>query len=93
MIAPRRTAIYFLLSTLCALASCCHAQCSRNRSTRPPLQAATPRDGQHDFDFEIGTWKIHLKRLRASFDRLDHLGGTGRHRRRPRALGWPREYG
>lgn len=20
-------------------------------------------DGQHDFDFEIGTWKIHLKRL------------------------------
>ena len=25
--------------------------------------AATPRDGQHDFDFEIGTWKTHLKRL------------------------------
>src|SRR5713226_534890 len=22
-----------------------------------------PRDGQHDFDFEIGTWKVHLKRL------------------------------
>jgi hypothetical protein len=21
------------------------------------------RDGQHDFDFEFGTWKIHLKRL------------------------------
>jgi len=21
------------------------------------------RDGQHDFDFEIGSWKIHLKRL------------------------------
>lgn len=21
------------------------------------------RDGQHDFDFEIGTWKTHLKRL------------------------------
>jgi hypothetical protein len=20
-------------------------------------------DGQHDFDFEVGTWKIHLKRL------------------------------
>jgi hypothetical protein len=26
-------------------------------------QAATPRDGQHDFDFEIGTWHTHLKRL------------------------------
>src|SRR6266849_1593109 len=22
-----------------------------------------PRDGQHDFDFEIGTWRTHLKRL------------------------------
>jgi hypothetical protein len=25
--------------------------------------AATENDGRHDFDFEIGTWKIHLKRL------------------------------
>ena len=25
--------------------------------------AATAHDGQHDFDFEAGTWKIHLKRL------------------------------
>jgi hypothetical protein len=24
---------------------------------------APEHDGQHDFDFEIGTWKIHLKRL------------------------------
>jgi hypothetical protein len=24
---------------------------------------AGQRDGQHDFDFELGTWKIHLKRL------------------------------
>ena len=24
---------------------------------------ATPRDGQRDFDFEVGTWNIHLKRL------------------------------
>ena len=23
----------------------------------------TARDGQHDFDFEIGTWKTHLSRL------------------------------
>jgi hypothetical protein len=32
----------------------------------PGLDAAAPetaRDGQHDFDFEIGTWKTHLKRL------------------------------
>src|SRR6266481_8876738 len=23
----------------------------------------TERDGQHDFDFEVGTWETHLKRL------------------------------
>jgi ketosteroid isomerase-like protein len=28
----------------------------------PPV-APTKQDGQHDFDFEIGTWKTHLKRL------------------------------
>ena len=31
----------------------------------PPItqsQNSQPRDGQHDFDFEIGTWKTHLKR-------------------------------
>jgi hypothetical protein len=37
-------------------------------SARPAPQAANaqaqaPRDGQHDFDFEIGTWKTHLRRL------------------------------
>src|SRR5438045_6956661 len=24
---------------------------------------AAPRDGQHDFDFEIGEWNTHLRRL------------------------------
>jgi hypothetical protein len=31
-----------------------------------PSRAAaksTPRDGQHDFDFEIGSWKTHISRL------------------------------
>lgn len=28
-----------------------------------PTQTAQPRDGQHDFDFEIGSWKTHLRRL------------------------------
>jgi hypothetical protein len=25
--------------------------------------AAAPRNGQHDFDFDVGVWKTHLKRL------------------------------
>jgi hypothetical protein len=31
----------------------------------PPAAKAPPpaRDGQHDFDFEAGSWKIHLKQL------------------------------
>ena len=28
----------------------------------PSTAVAGERDGQHDFDFELGTWKIHLKR-------------------------------
>lgn len=28
-----------------------------------PAPPSTVHDGQHDFDFEIGTWTIHLKRL------------------------------
>jgi hypothetical protein len=27
-------------------------------------QSLNERDGQHDFDFEIGTWKTHLRRLK-----------------------------
>jgi hypothetical protein len=27
-----------------------------------PQAASMERDGQHDFDFELGSWKIHLKR-------------------------------
>lgn len=29
----------------------------------PPISAQTQRDGQHDFDFEIGNWKTQLRRL------------------------------
>ena len=39
--------------------------------SKPKLQPSpTKRDGQHDFDFHIGTWKTHLRRL------LDPLTGS-----------------
>lgn len=37
---------------------------------RAGLQAAAERDGQHDFDFEFGSWKAHLRR------RLNPLTGS-----------------
>ena len=39
------------------------AQQNSGASTTSDKQSAAQRDGQHDFDFELGTWKIHLKRL------------------------------
>jgi hypothetical protein len=46
-----------------------HAQQAQSAQPSPALTAqqppgfSAPRDGQHDFDFEIGVWKTHLKRL------------------------------
>jgi hypothetical protein len=39
------------------------AQQNSGASTTSARQTLAERDGQHDFDFEIGTWKIHLKKL------------------------------
>lgn len=35
-----------------------------------PAQGPEARDGQHDFDFNFGTWKTHIKRI------LDPLSGS-----------------
>jgi hypothetical protein len=39
------------------------AQQSSDTAKTSVQPAPTEHDGQHDFDFEVGTWKIHLKRL------------------------------
>jgi len=39
------------------------AQVSSSRATTSDQHIPTARDGQHDFNFELGTWTIHLKRL------------------------------
>ncbi len=41
----------------------CLAVCCLVFASQPHQIAAQQRDGQHDFDFEIGTWKTHLSRL------------------------------
>jgi hypothetical protein len=49
-------------AALCAtgfLATSIHA----TGQTNAAHASSSYRDGQHDFDFEIGTWKTHLKRL------------------------------
>jgi hypothetical protein len=47
------------------------AQVGPNATTTPPQGTiAGERDGQHDFDFELGTWKLHLRR------RLHALAGS-----------------
>lgn len=43
---------------------------AQHPSPQQTQAAAATRDGQHDFDFEIGTWKTHLKR------RLHPLSGS-----------------
>ncbi|WP_266172180.1 hypothetical protein [Dyella subtropica] len=61
-----------LICALCAAGltfcpSCVDAQTSAGEvaplKPSQPSAAAKSGDGQHDFDFEIGTWKTHLKRL------------------------------
>ena len=52
-----------LLAMLMLLLTVALPQNSDLATTANQSAATTPRDGQHDFDFEIGTWKTHLKRL------------------------------
>jgi hypothetical protein len=52
--------------SFCLIFLSCLAPIATASSSTPPSLApkpTAPHDGQHDFDFEIGTWKIHLKRL------------------------------
>jgi hypothetical protein len=52
------------LNTLRSAALICAVLCNMPAHAAEPAQPAGERpDGQHDFDFEIGVWKTHLKRL------------------------------
>jgi hypothetical protein len=59
-----RLARAFLLAAM--LGCACPVPLAFSQTAAPRPNAGSPvvaRDGSHDFDFEIGTWKTHLKRL------------------------------
>jgi len=73
MTATKLLRVSFLLCTLIALfSSTGFAQPPVKQSTLSAEQTAKERDGSHDFDFEIGTWKTHLRRL------LNPLSGSAK---------------
>jgi hypothetical protein len=56
--------IYLLVCTLAVVWQPLQAVAQNSEvSSKNRQQTSKERDGQHDFDFEIGTWKTHLKRL------------------------------
>jgi len=61
----QRVRTCFLLSSLIFALYPVHllAQANSDKAKSETQNPGAARDGQHDFDFEIGTWKTHLKRL------------------------------
>lgn len=58
-----RNILIFLATVLTSLAFVLPMTAqSESGAAGTPQPAASQRDGQHDFDFELGSWKIHLKR-------------------------------
>lgn len=62
MSAPKHLRTCFFLCSLALFLVPLQGSAQSN-SGAPVTAPQQPRDGQHDFDFEIGTWKTHLRRL------------------------------
>lgn len=57
--------MYRTCLVMCALILCaysCPVLAQADANAAKSASTAEKRDGRHDFDFEDGTWKIHLKR-------------------------------
>jgi hypothetical protein len=57
---PRKRSLALVLVALASLARTPRAV---PQTPAPAPSASGPRDGQHDFDFNLGPWKTHVKRL------------------------------
>jgi hypothetical protein len=58
--------VYFLWGTI----ACFSHPVSAHPQTAPAQAESKPlRDGQHDFDFNLGTWKTHISRLQQPLTR------------------------
>jgi hypothetical protein len=65
--APRHSALFLSAVGILAL-----APPPRSLADAAPAAAAVARDGQHDFDFDVGVWRTHIRRI------LDPLSGDTR---------------
>lgn len=52
-----------LIFALTIMVLCLMSQCTLAQQNSSPNEPATHHDGQHDFDFHIGTWKTQIHRL------------------------------
>jgi hypothetical protein len=59
----KRILTYALVGSLVVILQPLHGLAQQNSESSKSSLQRKERDGQHDFDFEIGTWKTHLKRL------------------------------
>ncbi len=65
MINMKRIGIYLVACSLAVIWQPLRGLAQENSATSKTgvPHSSLERDGQHDFDFELGSWKIHLKRL------------------------------
>ena len=59
----RSMGIYFLWCAMGVLCLGLLAQAETSGSAAGAAQASALRDGQHDFDFNLGTWTTHIRKL------------------------------